>query len=145
MARAASDSSKGYSYSKLCKQHHIDIGSTSKLRKKKYHEISSPPTSNVQGGRRHASRKIIVHKQKPLFKRTEPFTAPKGHSQKKVVICYRCGSHDGHIDPNCPTLKKHSRQDKEAKKKTQVFYRNKQGKINVLDIPDDFHQIEEIV
>ena len=61
------------------------------------------------------------------------------------MICYRCGSHDGHIAPNCPTLKKQSRQDKEAKKKTQVFYRNKQGKINVLDIPDDFHQVEEIV
>ena len=59
------------------------------------------------------------------------------------MTCYKCGSHDGHIAPNYPTLKKSSRQDKEGKKKTQVFYRNKQGKINVLDIPDDFHQFEE--
>ena len=69
-----------------------------------------------------------MHKRKPQFKRTEPFTAPKGYSQKKAVICYRCGPHDGHIAPKCPTMKKQSRQDKEAKKKTQVFYRNKKEK-----------------
>ena len=128
MVKDASKSSKGHFYNKLCKQYHIAIGSTSKPRKKKHHESYSPTVSNFHGGRRHASRKIIVHKIKPRFKRNEPFTAPKGHSQKKVVICYRCGYHDGHIAPNHPTLKKQSRQDKEAKKKTQVFYRNNREK-----------------
>ena len=128
MARDASDYSKGHSYNKLCKKYHISTSSTSKPRKKKHHENSSPPASKFQGGRRHASRKRIVHKRKPQFKRSELFTAPKGHSQKKVVICYRCGSHDGHIAPNSPTLKKQSRQDKESKKNTQVFYRNNKEK-----------------
>ena len=45
MDRVASDSSKGYSYNKLCKQYHIATGSTSKPRTKKHHEISSPPAS----------------------------------------------------------------------------------------------------
>ena len=125
MAIASLDSSKGHSYNKLCKEYHISTSSTSNPRKKKNHESSSPPASNFQGGRRHVSRKRIVHKRKPQFKRNEPFIAPKRHSQNKAVICYICGSHDGLLAPNCPTLKKQWRQDKEAKKKTQVFYRNK--------------------
>ena len=46
MSRVSSDCSKGHSYNKLCKKYHISIGSTSKPRKKKHHESSSPSASN---------------------------------------------------------------------------------------------------
>ena len=88
MARAASDSSKGHSYNKLCKQYHIATSSTSKPRKKKHHESSSPPASNFQGGRRRASRKRIVHKIKPQFKRTKTFIACCALAQRPLKKTY---------------------------------------------------------
>jgi len=133
VARAATSSTKPHGYQQLCKQWHLH-GSKSLGG---YDRRCSKKKAYSKQTFRSAENKKIIHRRPPReYKKTRQFhQRPK----QKQIFCFHCNE-KGHIAPNCPKLKKDKQQ---SGKKKQFSYKNKSGKVNIIDLPSSCEELTD--